>query len=172
MTTLLLVDDNPECRKGLSRGLSASGMIVETAESGREAIKKFEPGRYDGLIVDISLGDMTGIDLIREIRKKDSRIGIVIVTGRNRKYIEDAADGLGVWCVLEKPVDITVLISKIENAVALTHLPQSLEDSWVDDLEEEAQEMRAISKDLSDETTAGMVIVSPDSPLPGMGVTV
>lgn len=78
---ILLVDDDIELGTMLSEYLRGEGFNVDRVLTGREGIEGALSGDYTALILDIMLPDMSGIDVLRQVRKK-SRLPIIMLTAK------------------------------------------------------------------------------------------
>lgn len=78
---VLLVDDEPEVLRGFARVLKARGHQVTTASRGSEAMAKLSGGHFDVVVSDIAMPDMDGIQLLREVRRRDLLIPVILATG-------------------------------------------------------------------------------------------
>ncbi len=78
---ILVVDDDESIRKAISTILEEKGYEVDTAESGREAIKKTHSGFYNLALIDIRLPDMEGTELLMRMKETTPRMVKIIVTG-------------------------------------------------------------------------------------------
>ncbi len=93
---VLLVDDNPRVRSFVRPALEDAGFDCIEAEDGWSALEKIECENPDLIVLDILLGDdrMSGLDVCKEIRKKDMRIPVVFLTIKDRsqdpRYLERA----------------------------------------------------------------------------------
>lgn len=78
---ILLVDDDVELGTMLREYLSGEGFNAELVLTGKEGIDRALSGDYTALILDIMLPDMSGIDVLRQVRKK-SRLPIIMLTAK------------------------------------------------------------------------------------------
>jgi two-component system response regulator PhoP len=90
---LLVIEDDATLRESLCRQLAESGFGVEQAGDGREGLYYALEYPVDLAIVDLGLPEITGIDVIREVREKGKTYPILILTARDRW--QDKVDGLG-----------------------------------------------------------------------------
>jgi len=90
---------------------------VETACNGEEGLKKFHAFKPDVIVSDIIMPKMTGLEMVREIRKQDRNIPIILATGQ-RKEQKDIIEGLslGVDNYIQKDFEPEVLDKYIQAA--------------------------------------------------------
>jgi two-component system chemotaxis response regulator CheY len=117
---VLAVDDSATMRRIIKNQLKQSGVEnVDEAENGREALMLLGRGGYDLLITDWNMPEMTGLDLVMEIRKTEAikRIPILMVTTVSAK--EDIVNALkaGVNNYVVKPFDAATLQAKVTQLV-------------------------------------------------------
>ncbi len=113
---ILVVDDEENAREGLSKILSKEGYAVEMAANGKEAIDTFRRHPFDLVITDMRMPLMDGFEVLREIKKLDENIGVIMVTayGEVESYLE--AMNMGAFEYINKPVRVNELkrvISKV-----------------------------------------------------------
>ena len=89
---LLLIEDDTTLRETLAAKLADGGFAVEQAADGREGLYFALEYPIDLAIVDLGLPEMSGLDIIRNVREKDKTYPILILTARDRW--EDKVDGL------------------------------------------------------------------------------
>ena len=71
-TSILVVDDELSMREFLDVLLSKEGYKVSVAKNGKQAVNLIEKNNYDLVLTDIRLGDITGLDVLKEAKKKNS----------------------------------------------------------------------------------------------------
>ena len=117
---LLVVDDKKNIRRVLRDILLAVGYEVVTAASGEDAVTVFATELPDLILTDLKMDGMSGIDLIRTIRKKDKFVPIILLTAYGS--ISSAVDAMkaGANDYLTKPLDYDLLRLKVEKTLAET----------------------------------------------------
>ena len=88
---LLVIEDDATLRESLARKLGESGFAVEQAADGKEGLYFALEYPVDLAIIDLGLPEMSGLDIIREVRKQGKAYPILILTARDRW--EDKVDG-------------------------------------------------------------------------------
>lgn len=125
---LLVVDDEPEVRRALVRVLRHAGFGVESCSDGRAATELLAKQRFDAVVTDISMPDMTGVDLLRHVRGRDADLPVILVTGGPDIQTAIQAIEYGVYRYLVKPVDPGELVGIIEKAVLIYRMAQVRRD--------------------------------------------
>ena len=109
---ILVVDDSPESTEMLGKLLQIEGAFVEMARSGAEALAIANQKRFDLIISDISMPEMDGYQLLRELRKLPQMGGVpaIALTGYGRNADVERAHSEGFIEHLTKPIDIDQLL--------------------------------------------------------------
>ena len=109
---ILVVDDSPESTEMLGKLLEIEGAFVDLARSGAEALRVADKKRYDLVISDISMPEMDGYQLLKELRKMPNMrtVPAVALTGHGRTADIERAHAEGFAQHLVKPVDIDQLL--------------------------------------------------------------
>lgn len=115
---MLIVDDEPNMRKVLADVFSDEGMIVDVAANGLTAVSLVEKNSYDAAIVDLRLPDITGIDVIREIRRRNLSTVILMITAFSTVETAIQAMKLGAYDYVTKPFKIDDLKARIHEAIS------------------------------------------------------
>ena len=113
---ILIVDDEPEIRSILVQHLSNDAECM-TAHSGFDALHKLKHHQFSLVISDIMMPGMTGIELLRFIRKRDSETAVIMVTGV--RDINTAVDALrmGASDFIMKPFDLPSIRRAVDRAL-------------------------------------------------------
>lgn len=119
---ILIVDDEPEICSTHASVLAREGYSVDTASGRLEAVACFQTHPYDLVFVDITLGNDSGIDLLKDIKKISSSTQVVIFTGN--PDIETSAEAVrhNAFDYLVKPVRREALISVTRHALSTKKL--------------------------------------------------
>ena len=106
---ILVVDDEKNVRFTVAHALRSDGYVVDSAASGIEGLERASTGNYDLLLVDLRMPGMTGIEMLRELRRRDPRMPAVIITayGVPQQLVEAA--GLGAIDCIHKPFSIKTI---------------------------------------------------------------
>jgi two-component system cell cycle sensor histidine kinase/response regulator CckA len=110
---LLVVDDEPSVRRSTARLLSSLGYSLETAASGDEALAQFQNTKFDLLLTDLSMPQMTGTQLAARIREFDPALPIVFMSGNVESDPLRVEIAAGEAVFLQKPITLTVLATCI-----------------------------------------------------------
>ena len=115
---VLIVDDEERFRTTTQKVLSRRGLEVSLAASGKEAIEKITENP-DVIILDVKMPEMDGLETLREIKKINPGVEVIILTGH--ASVDSAVEGMrwGAYDFLIKPCDMEELIDKIEGAYTL-----------------------------------------------------
>ena len=122
---ILVVDDEPEIAALLKERLSADGLTVSTASSGRRAVRTLEAGGIDAVISDLRMPDMDGGALADEIGRRWPHLAgrVLLMTGD--ALGADPADRLSAagLPVFEKPLDLAALSAELHRRLAEAAVP-------------------------------------------------
>ncbi len=120
MYKVLIVDDEKMIRMGIKKVIPWNSLGIEevfTAASGKEALEILEREKIDIMITDISMTEMTGIELVEKIRDMTQNIRIIVLTGYdNFEYVRQCLR-LQVADFFLKPIDEQVLTDTIRKQV-------------------------------------------------------
>ncbi|HMJ11787.1 MAG TPA: EAL domain-containing protein [Polyangiaceae bacterium] len=119
---ILLVDDEAWARRSLERVLASSGYRVHAVESGEAALQAINSTEYDVVLSDLSMPGLSGLELLRGIRRQDLDLPVLLITGNPSVPTAMDAVEYGALRYLIKPVDPELLRRAVGSAVRLRHL--------------------------------------------------
>ncbi|TYT76158.1 sigma-54-dependent transcriptional regulator [Desulfobotulus mexicanus] len=122
--TLLIVDDEPGILKTLGDLLQDEGFEIKTAANGYEALKRIEEDIPDLVLLDIWMPGMDGIDTLKEIRKTEPHLPVVMITGHGTIDTAVTATKTGAFDFIEKPLSIDKVLITIHNALNFQKLEE------------------------------------------------
>lgn len=115
---ILVVDDDPGILKAVRTNLAGHGYAVETAATGAEAMDRHASFRPDLIVLDLSLPDCDGLDIIKTVRVTGAT-PILVLSVRGAERDKVAALDLGADDYLTKPFGVDELLARVR--VALRH---------------------------------------------------
>jgi two-component system response regulator PhoP len=111
---VLVIEDEPQLRRQVAERLAREGFQVDAAGDGREGLYFATEYPVDAAIVDLGLPGLPGLDLIRAVRSRGSRLPILVLTARGRW--QDKVEGLeaGADDYLAKPFEMAELVARVK----------------------------------------------------------
>lgn len=114
---LLIVDDDPAVLDALCVTLRLQDYEVTGLSSAREAVEAVSLGRFDLVLSDLNLPDMTGLELLRKARERDPALRCVLMTGASADVVALRAADAGVTNWVTKPVTLKELTPVLTRAL-------------------------------------------------------
>ena len=114
---VLIVDDEKEIVDFLGRFLQRLNIAAIKAYNGEEALQKFDQEHPDFIFLDIQMPDKDGITILKEIKKTDSAVKVIMITGKDDKDLQAKARKYGAVDYITKPLDLSELSAKINNYI-------------------------------------------------------
>jgi excisionase family DNA binding protein len=124
---VLIVDDDASIRKLLSIWIGQEGHRIRMAGTGARAIELLQAGRFDVVLLDLHLPDMTGAEVLARVRD-DRRPPVVLITGAPESKAMDAVLAYPLSYALSKPFhkdDVIKVLSFVRNATGATGVETS-----------------------------------------------
>ncbi len=113
-SAVLLVDDDDDLSRVLTRALDRQGYVVHRARTGNEALALIpHVARLDAAVVDLVLPGAGGLDVVRSVRGAVPRCRIVAITGLAEPLMEHAFRTAGADAFLAKPVELSQLLAAV-----------------------------------------------------------
>lgn len=116
---VLIVDDEPNMLDVLSSILSEEGYDVDVAGNGRDALSKVSSGNFHVVILDLKLPDMSGLDILREIKCQVPQTATIMITAYSSVDTAIQAMKIGAYDYITKPFKIEQLRTTVASALEL-----------------------------------------------------
>jgi len=114
---VLLVDDNECTLNVLSKILQKQKCNVKSFENGKDTIDELKKNRYDLVIVETKLSDMTGIELLRQLLQNNIKTKKIVLTGHPSEDDQQKSFELGADYYISKPIKPKKLLQIIKNCI-------------------------------------------------------
>ena len=123
MAHLLIVEDDELLRDGLSAQLSQAGHQIDTTADGEAALESLEHQGFDGVVLDLGLPKLDGLEVLKRLRKTLPALPVLILTARDG--VEDRVAGLnaGADDYLTKPFNGDELLARLQAMLRRASLP-------------------------------------------------
>jgi len=103
LPSVLIVDDEPDICMGLGDFLKHNGYAVRAVQTGRDALREVEGGQIGVVILDLGLPDLSGLDVLRGIKKLDPLLPVIVLTASTQESHTMEALHCGAFTYLTKP---------------------------------------------------------------------
>ena len=113
---ILIVEDEEKLARFIELELKHEGYLVDKAADGREGLEAAERGDYDVLLLDVMLPGMSGMELLRRLRRT-KQVPVIMVTARDAVIDKVTGLDMGADDYITKPFDIEELLARIRVAL-------------------------------------------------------
>lgn len=110
---ILIVDDEEEILIFMSKFLKRLNIDCVVCNSGEQAIEVYKQQKFDFVLLDIHLGGISGIDVLKILKQFDPDVKVIIITGSINEHIKGNVMLLGAIDYIQKPIELNVLKEKI-----------------------------------------------------------
>ncbi len=121
---VLVVDDDPSVRESLHKLLTSEQYDVTVAGNGNEVIGKVDPTNVDLVLLDLKMQGKNGWVIFRHLRALKPHLPVVLITGMPNRF--KLAASAGVNALVEKPLDVPLLLETVRRLVSETETGASL----------------------------------------------
>jgi FixJ family two-component response regulator len=116
LKTVAVIDDDADVRESMEVLLAALGYYSEIFDSAESFLAAAATSSASCLLVDIELGDLSGIELVRQLAAEGFKYPIIFMTGRNDDNIRSQAEAAGCIAFLSKPFPAKLLRDAVSQA--------------------------------------------------------
>ena len=116
--TVFVVDDETSVRQALTELLSVFGYNVEAYPSAQGLLQSLDPRQVGCVVADVRMPGMDGIELVRELSRRDIANPVVVISGHADIAMAVAAIKAGAEDFIEKPIDDNRLVAAINRGLA------------------------------------------------------
>jgi len=118
MKTMLIIDDEMGIVEEVRDFFSEEGFEVHVADSGKEGLEIIKQKKPHVVILDIKLPDMSGLQVLKEVKEIDAAIKVIVNTGYVDQQIIDEAAFLRCDAFLQKPFNLVLLYNEVDRLTA------------------------------------------------------
>ena len=126
MASVLVVDDDESFATALGRIIKELGHTSTTAVDGQDGLLKFQDGDYDLVIADLKMPRMSGVEFIRELKRINKDVVVMVITGYSDLASAVETLTLGAYDYIEKPVSIEKFSAALERGLEKKRLVAQL----------------------------------------------
>ena len=116
---ILVVDDEPPIREALVRTLESYNYRCFIAEDGSDALALYFARReeIDVVLTDLAMAQMDGVQLVRNLRRVDPNVRVVVSSGHIQREVAQELQSLGVSDLIEKPYNADQLLRALQKVI-------------------------------------------------------
>ncbi len=114
MRRVLLIEDNPDLAFGLRTSLEVEGYDVLHAETGKNGLARAAEGAPDLIVLDLMLPEMSGYEVLRQLRRGRQEMPVLILTARGEEADKVQGFRLGADDYVVKPVGVLEFLARVE----------------------------------------------------------
>jgi len=159
MISIIVVDDDKALRKNLAFYLRSQGCDVDTAESGEEALEKAKRKFYDIVVSDCRMAKMSGIKLMKEIKKIHPASEILLITGYGNIPMAVEAIQAGAADFICKPFEYGSLLNRIEQILRKREQKIVASDEKYDRIITKSQKMKDVLDIIAKTATTDIAVL-------------
>lgn len=116
---IAIVDDDPSVLKALRRSLRVRSMQTKTYGSAQEFLTSLPDGLPECLILDLQMPDMTGLELLAHLKRRDIQIPTIIITAHGDTGARERCEAAGAIAFLSKPLGNASLFAALDAAIGV-----------------------------------------------------
>lgn len=131
MTRILVTDDEQKIREMIRKYAEFEGFTVDEAKDGFDAVNKADKEKYDLIIMDVMMPNLDGFSAVKEIKKKDSNVPVIMLSALGEEYDKIHGFDVGVDDYVVKPFSTKELMMRIHAILKRTNADTVENDKFV-----------------------------------------
>ena len=131
MTRILVTDDEQKIREMIRKYAEFEGFTVDEAKDGFDAVNKADKEKYDLIIMDVMTPNLDGFSAVKEIKKKDSNVPVIMLSALGEEYDKIHGFDVGVDDYVVKPFSTKELMMRIHAILKRTNADTVDNDKFV-----------------------------------------
>lgn len=126
---ILVVDDEPDITASFQSFFGKRGFLVNTTASGKDALDIIKTSQPDLVFLDLTLSEMHGTEVLKELRQYDKKTKVIVVTGHTLESEREDQEfqSLGISAYLNKPIILEKLLEIVQSVLGNKFNPKDLE---------------------------------------------
>lgn len=114
---IAIVDDDDDVREALTDLILVLGLSSSTYDRAEAFLAEYTPGVFDCIITDVRMSGMSGLELLRHLRRRGDAIPVIVITSDASPTTRLQALEEGAHSFMTKPVEDTVLLGHLQSAL-------------------------------------------------------
>lgn len=131
---ILIAEDDADIRRGLIATLESEGYDVTAASDGAQALRLWEQGPFELVVLDIMMPKASGYDVCRELRAKGASVPVLFLSAKSEEVDKVVGLKLGADDYVTKPFGVHELLARVEALLRRGRMTGSVDASTVDEL--------------------------------------
>jgi DNA-binding NtrC family response regulator len=125
---ILIIDDNPQICRSIAQNFEIRGFDSLKAHSSHEALQILVENHPKVILLDLALGEESGLDLLKELQKQYSSIPVIMITGHGSVVSAVEAMKCGAQDFIQKPIQFESLFARVEQCIKFSKLKEEHQD--------------------------------------------
>src|SRR5688572_185470 len=117
MAKILIVEDSNLARRSARNILETAGHVISEAQDGMQALEQYFLDKPELVLLDVTMREMDGIEVLKRIRELDSESRVLFVTADVQSSTREMADTGGACGFVMKPVTSTTLLQAVQDCL-------------------------------------------------------
>jgi DNA-binding response OmpR family regulator len=118
---ILVIEDQEDLAELYETTLKGAGYGVRLAFTGEEGVAEFKAHGADAVLLDMTLPEMNGVEVLKQVREINTSVPVIVITGETHAELRQQCERLGAQDYLPKPVNYNAMLTTIKLALEIPH---------------------------------------------------